>query len=66
MPFERNGIQDQDARLNANRGLDLFFERNFVGVNLCWINLQFCYAHNRPDRFGIGRWLGRKQQRRDK
>ena len=61
--FERNSIEGQDARLNANRGLDLFFERKFVGIKLYWINLQFCYAHNRAaDRFGVGRSLGRKQE----
>jgi hypothetical protein len=47
MLFERNGVQRQDARFNTNRSLDFFFKSEFVGVKLRWINLQFCYPHNR-------------------
>src|SRR4051812_29659701 len=64
MLFERNGVQRQDARFNTNRSLDLFFKSEFVGVKLRWVNLQFCYPHNRAsDHYGRGSTLPKQQGR---
>ena len=64
MLFERNGVQRQDARFNTNRSLDFFFKSEFVCVKLCWINLQFCYPHNRAsDYYGRGSTLPKQQGR---
>jgi len=52
--LDRHGVQGQDSWLNANRSLNLLFERCFIALDLSRIDLQLGYPHDTALRFGRG------------